>query len=96
MPGIGYLSQSSVKSRGIPEISNVSEQLVYACEFLPDHIGDIGGPKHTNTILSAMRYIGSNYMTTWIEIVASKGKYRSFVKVREWLEVSCLLTIRFR
>ncbi|KAF7970973.1 hypothetical protein HWV62_22511 [Athelia sp. TMB] len=68
---------------GIPELTGVSEQLLYGCEHWGDHVCDIESP--TLSVAEILREFLPNYNTTWIEIVASTSTFAGSLSVWRWL-----------
>ena len=85
--GIGYLSRED-SPPGIPQVTGVSEELLYGCDSWIDHIADIEAP--SATVLQLVQDFQSHYTTVWIELVSSQSVFRGSMVVRRWLKVSCL------
>ncbi|KAF7967981.1 hypothetical protein HWV62_32415 [Athelia sp. TMB] len=73
MAGTGYLVRDEDDGPGIPELTGVSEQLLYGCEHWGDHVCDIESP--TLSVAEVLREFLPNFNTTWIEIVASTSTF---------------------
>ncbi|KAF7976945.1 hypothetical protein HWV62_5373, partial [Athelia sp. TMB] len=84
IPGTGYLSEDDDDSSGIPKVTNVSEQLLYGCESLTDHIADV--EIATTTLTAEMQKFVSHYSQVWMEIVSSVGIFRGSLVLLYWLE----------
>ncbi|KAF7967176.1 hypothetical protein HWV62_35628 [Athelia sp. TMB] len=81
--GTGYLATDEYDGPGIPELTGVSEQLLYGCEHWDDHLCDIESPT-----LSFTEILGEflpKYNTTWIEIVASTSTFAGSLPAWRWL-----------
>ncbi|KAF7974196.1 hypothetical protein HWV62_13245 [Athelia sp. TMB] len=83
--GTGYLSKREDNGPGIPNLTKVSEQLLYGCEHWSDHICDIESP--SISVAEILREYLPNYNTTWIEIVASTSTFAGLLSVWRWLHV---------
>ncbi|KAF7969146.1 hypothetical protein HWV62_28234 [Athelia sp. TMB] len=64
--GTGYLTRDEDDEPGIPNLSGVSEQLLYSCESWGDHVCDIDCP--TFAVAEIMRDFLPYHCTTAIEI----------------------------
>ncbi|KZP11423.1 TPR-like protein, partial [Athelia psychrophila] len=80
-PETGYLAKNE-GSYGIPNFSGVSEQLLYCCEFLNDHMSDLDSPV-SDVILGHIRETVTHHLTTWMEIVTSKTDQEALGFYRE-------------
>lgn len=56
--GTGYLSIAEGETVGIPEVSEITEQLWYACKFWIDHILEVGSPV-PNELVGVLRNVMS-------------------------------------
>ncbi|KAF7966269.1 hypothetical protein HWV62_39399, partial [Athelia sp. TMB] len=83
--GTGYLARHENDRSGIPELTGVSEQLLYGCEHWGSHVCDIESP--TLAVTRIIREFLPNYNTAWIEIVASKSTFAGSLSVWRWLHV---------
>ncbi|KAF7979817.1 hypothetical protein HWV62_40888 [Athelia sp. TMB] len=86
IPGTGYLAEGGGVSLGIPRVTGVSEQLLYACDSMPEHIGDIEDP--AATMVAEMQNFLPRHNQSWIEIISSISVFRGSLAVPRWLEVS--------
>lgn len=84
--GTGYLKRPFDDPPGIPEVTGVSEQLLYSCESWSNHITDVTEPNPT--ILKYLRAFFMNYVTIWTEVVASKSTFLGFLSAFCWSKVS--------
>jgi hypothetical protein len=82
--GTGYLSAH--ETPGIPEISEIAEQLRYACKFWIDHIVEVQSPA-SNQLTIALCDVMSRRLILWMEVIASKDKFPGLHKVNGWLQV---------
>ena len=87
--GTGYLARDDDDGPGIPELTGVSEQLLYGCESWSDHVCDIDSP--TVSVAEIMQEFLPHHSTTAIEIVASTSTFTGSLSVWRWLKVSVLL-----
>jgi hypothetical protein len=87
--GVGYLGENADSNAGIPEVSGVSEALLYACQFWTAHIIEVEVPGPG--IIAAFQLIISDGLIPWMEIVASKGYFGGIQRVCDWLKVSIYL-----
>ncbi|KAF7968783.1 hypothetical protein HWV62_29336 [Athelia sp. TMB] len=87
--GTGYLARNQSGRPGIPELTGVSEQLLYGCEHWGDHVCDIESP--TLSFTEILRKFLPNFNTTWIEIVASTSTFAGSLSVWRWLHVGVYL-----
>ncbi|KAF7966283.1 hypothetical protein HWV62_39249 [Athelia sp. TMB] len=86
IPGTGYLARSLDDPHGIPDVTKVSEQVLYGCESWSSHISDVRAPS-----IAFMDYLSDflqNCSIIWIEIVASCSVFRGSLAVLRWLKVS--------
>ncbi|KAF7979815.1 hypothetical protein HWV62_40884 [Athelia sp. TMB] len=85
IPGTGYLAENVNYLSVIPKVTNVSEQLLYGCESLTEHIVDV--EIATATLTAEMQKFVPHYSQVWIEIVPSVGVFRGSLALLHWLEV---------
>ncbi|KAF7972331.1 hypothetical protein HWV62_18440 [Athelia sp. TMB] len=83
-PGTGYLSKEQDDIRGIPDISGVSEQLLYCCEFCSDHVMDVENPI---SVRDDIRQMVSHHLMTCMEIVTSASVFRGSLMLRRWWKI---------
>ncbi|KZP13230.1 hypothetical protein FIBSPDRAFT_960774 [Athelia psychrophila] len=83
--GTGYLLRASNYGPGIPEVTGVSEQLLYSSEYWIDHIYDV--EDRNITICEVLREFLTNHNTCWTEIVSFRSVFRGSMAVWRWLEV---------
>jgi hypothetical protein len=95
IPDIGYIAKDKSQVLGIPAGSqeNLPEQLWYACQFWAEHVLDIE-PSSTATVLEQLRDFLTTKFTTWIEVVASCGRYEGISRLLEWLKVHSVLLVQ--
>jgi hypothetical protein len=88
-PGTGYLSESSLNTKGIPSIvpSDVSEAAWYGCRFWMEHIIEIEGDV-SDTLLNSLRKFLAERLTLWIELLSTRYPFQSLSGVRAWFQVS--------
>ncbi|KAF7979791.1 hypothetical protein HWV62_40836 [Athelia sp. TMB] len=84
IPGTGYLAEEADDLSVIPEVTNVSEQLLYGCESLTDHIADV--EIATATLTAEMQKFVSHHSQVWMEIVPSVSIFRGSLALMHWLE----------
>ncbi|KAF7974182.1 hypothetical protein HWV62_13217 [Athelia sp. TMB] len=73
IPGAGYLDDNDNDRPGIPNLSDVSEQLLYGCESWSNHICDIARP--TLAVVGIFWEFCLHHQITSIEIVASASTF---------------------
>ncbi|KAF7971306.1 hypothetical protein HWV62_21472 [Athelia sp. TMB] len=81
--GTGYLARDEDDGPGIPELSGISEQLLYGCEHWSNHICDVESP--TIAVARLIREFLPYDNTTWIEIVTSTSTFVGSLAVWRWL-----------
>lgn len=84
--GTGYLGRNHDDPPGIPEVTGVSEQLLYSCESWNDHISDVSEPNPA--ILEHLREFILNCITVWMEVVSSKSIFPGLLSALLWSKVS--------
>jgi hypothetical protein len=86
-PGLGYLGGPD---EGIPQVgADLSEEVWYACRFWINHVVDVKHP--SIDVVNALAHFLSTRFVAWVEIIVSRGRFQSFVAVREWIVVSTTL-----
>jgi hypothetical protein len=89
IPGTGYLSNSTqTQESGIPQISEgeITEELWYACRFWIDHLLEVKTP--LMGLVASLQTFLLEKGVLWMEVLASKGRFRGLAQVQEWSEVS--------
>ena len=71
---------------GIPEISEITEALLYACKFWIDHIVEVRSPV-PNELIAELRDLSSIRLVLWMEIISSKDWFPGLGNVHSWYEV---------
>jgi tetratricopeptide (TPR) repeat protein len=84
--GTGYLGIHDEETPGIPEISEITEQLWYACKFWIDHIIEVQSPA-SNQLTTVLRDVMSRRLVLWMEVITSKDKFPGLYRVNNWLQV---------
>ncbi|KZP19810.1 TPR-like protein [Athelia psychrophila] len=84
--GTGYLDRDDDRP-GIPEVTGVSEQLLYSCESWSDHISDVTEP-NTALVEQMKAFLSHHRHTVWMEIVSSKSRFLGSLSALRWSEVS--------
>ncbi|KAF8598006.1 TPR-like protein [Ceratobasidium sp. AG-I] len=86
MAGVGYLARDESGCPGIPAIEGdgVSEALWYACRFWIDHVLDVK-PAALAELGNALESFMETKAVLWMEIMATKGRFRGLLEVREWV-----------
>jgi hypothetical protein len=84
--GTGYLTQ--IQEHGIPVIAEdeITEELWYACRFWIDHLLEVKTP--LMSLVASLQTFLSDKAVLWMELLASKGRFRGLAEVQEWSEVS--------
>jgi hypothetical protein len=85
--GIGYAKNGNTETLGIPELSDITEQLGYACKFWISHIVNVSNSV-LNDLTAMLRKVMSTRLTLWMEVVTSKDKFQGLQEVGIWLQVS--------
>ncbi|KZP07381.1 hypothetical protein FIBSPDRAFT_1053011 [Athelia psychrophila] len=80
--GTGYLEWDDDDSPGIPEVTGVSEQLLYSCESWNDHISDVTEPNPV--IFEHLRAFLLHHTTVWMEVVSSQSIFLGSLSVFCW------------
>jgi hypothetical protein len=93
-PGTGYLSESSLNTKGIPSIvpSDVSEAMWYACRFWMEHIIEIEGDARDTFLDSLWKFL-TEKLTLWIELLSTRYPFQNLSRVRAWLQVSAWMNM---
>ncbi|KZP14536.1 TPR-like protein [Athelia psychrophila] len=82
--GTGYLLKDEDDGPGIPEVTGVSEQLLYCSEYWIDHISDVEDPD--SGIVEVLREFLTRHSISWTEIVSSSRVFRGSMAAWPWLE----------
>jgi hypothetical protein len=92
--GTGYLDASENVIPGIPEISELTEALLYACKFWIDHTVEVQSPV-PEELISELCNLSSTRFIHWMEVISSKGKFPGLRNIRSWCGVRILNMIFF-
>ncbi|KAF7979798.1 hypothetical protein HWV62_40850 [Athelia sp. TMB] len=84
IPGTGYLAR---EDGCIQEVTGVSEQMIYACGSLIEHIDDVKDQHAGITMTGVVQEFLSHHMRAWIEIVSSIGVFHGSLPVLHWVQV---------
>lgn len=85
--GIGYLEEGDNIPPGIPDITGVSEQLLYSCESWMEHLQDISKPNET--VVHLMHTFLSQSQRVCVEILASRSEFHgSLLPLCGWAAVT--------
>jgi hypothetical protein len=84
--GTGYLAADNNVPPGIPEISEITEALLYACKFWIDHVVEVRSPV-PNELIVELHNLSSMRLVLWMEIISSKGRFPGLGDVHSWYEV---------
>ncbi|KZP14499.1 TPR-like protein [Athelia psychrophila] len=82
--GTGYLLKDFDNGPGIPEVTGVSEQLLYGCEYWIDHISDV--EDKNIAICEVLQEFLTHHNIFWMEIVSSKSVFRGSMAAWRWSE----------
>jgi hypothetical protein len=85
--GIGYLDVDEEVLPGIPEIHEITEELVYACKFWIDHLVGVQSPV-LNELTTALHNLLSTQLVLWMEVISSIGKFPGLRDVCKWYQVN--------
>jgi len=84
--GIGYLEADEKVLPGIPEIHDITEELLYACKFWIDHTVGVQSPV-PNELTTALHDLLSTRLVLWIEVISSMGRFPGLWEVYKWCQV---------
>ncbi|KAF7971894.1 hypothetical protein HWV62_19515 [Athelia sp. TMB] len=80
--GTGYLAIETLHV-GIPNICDVSEQLVYGCAHWPSHLQDVERPQ---TIQAHIVTLISRRLVKWIEVLAATDVFHGSLQIGQWVQ----------
>ena len=92
--GTGYLSIAEGETVGIPEVSEITEQLWYACKFWIDHILEVGSPV-PNELVGVLRNVMSTWLILWMEVITSNCTFPGLQSVTGFRWEILYLVFRF-
>ncbi|KDQ08412.1 hypothetical protein BOTBODRAFT_37983 [Botryobasidium botryosum FD-172 SS1] len=84
-PGVGYLWRDMADT-GIPVIdkSEISGQLLYACEFWMAHVTEFEAPMPPN-LVELLRTFLSTRLISWLEVSTWMGRFQPTQQLRAWI-----------
>ncbi|KAJ7580620.1 hypothetical protein C8J56DRAFT_895994 [Mycena floridula] len=87
--GTGFMQNAlSPRVSDIPQDSELSAEVWYACRFWLDHVLDIGTTYPSMLFMTALRKLLTTHMRTWIEVMISRRRFRRLSGLREWIRNS--------
>ncbi|KZP10573.1 TPR-like protein, partial [Athelia psychrophila] len=82
--GTGYLNRHDDDPPDIPEVTGVSEQLLYSCDSWNDHVSDVTQPSHI--MVKHLRVFLLHHTIMWMEVIASESIFLGLLSVFSWVK----------
>jgi hypothetical protein len=85
-PGTGYIRGSPTFE--IPKFGRhrISEELLYASQFVVDHLVDCEAPVSAALTMALRTFVSVN-LEQWMEVVSVYGRYQGIRRVLDWIQV---------